>query len=204
MNTLRLSRFLPALVAAFMLTFAACDSNEPDPGGGGGEEEVISNVDMVLTPQGGSAVTVAAVFDENGERQSVGTVNLTAGTVYAVEINFRNRFEDDPEALDEEIKVEENIAHQLFVIPEGGVADDLTISGRNTDDAGQPLGTSFTLTVGDDADSGDVRLVLRHYEGDSDELVIQQKGDDLNPTTAETPGVVENDVNFTFPVSITS
>ena len=198
----RFPRFLPALAAALLLTFSACDSNDPGDDGGGGEEEVISNVDMVLTPQNGSAFTVAAVFDESGVLQSRETVNLTAGTVYSVEVNFRNRFEDDPEELDEEIKVEENIAHQLFVIPEGGVADDLTISDRNTDDAGQPLGTSFTLAVGDEADTGDLRVVLRHYEGDTDELVIEQKGDDLDLTTAEGPGVVENDVNFTFPVSI--
>lgn len=202
MHTLRISRFLPALVAAFMLTFAACDDNEPDDDGGAGEEEVISNIDMVVTPQGGSPVTFSAVFDEQGANPEIETVNLTAGTIYSVEINFRNRFEDDPEELDEEIKDEENIAHQLFVIPEGGVADDLTVSGRNNDDAGQPLGTSFTLTVGDDADSGDIRLVLRHYEGDTDELVIEQKGDDLDPTATEIPGVVENDVNFTFPATI--
>jgi hypothetical protein len=198
----RFPRFLPALAAALLLTFSACDSNEPDPDGGAGEEEVISNVDMVLTPQNGSAFTVAAVFDEEGVRQSVDPITLTAGTVYGVEVNFRNRFEDDPEELDEEIKVEENIAHQLYVIPEGGVADDLTISDRNADDVGQPLGTSFTLTVGGDAASGDLRVVLRHYEGDTDELVVEQKGDDLDPTTAEVPGVVENDVDFTFPVTI--
>ncbi len=203
MNTYPISARFGAFLLAFAFLFTACDSNDPGEGGGAGDEEVISNVDLVLTPQGGSAFTVAAVFDENSREVSIGTLTLTAGTVYAVEVNFRNRFEDDPEELDEEIKVEENIAHQLFAIPEGDVADDLTVSDRNTDDEGLPLGTSFTLTVGDGGDSGDLRVVLRHYEGDSEELVTQQKGGDLDPTDDQVPGVVENDVNFTFPVTIT-
>ena len=198
----RISARFGAFLLAFAFLFTACDSNEPDDDGGAGEEEVISNVGMVLKPQGGSAFTVAAVFDESGANPVIDTLNLTAGTVYSVEINFRNRFEDDPEELDEEIKEEENIAHQLFVIPEGGVADDLTVSDRNTDDEGLPLGTSFTLTVGDGSGSGVIRLVLRHYEGNTDALVTEQKGDDLTPTASEIPGVVENDVNFTFPVQI--
>ncbi|MEM1043686.1 MAG: hypothetical protein AAGI91_13795 [Bacteroidota bacterium] len=192
-----------ALLLAFAFLLTACDSNDPEPMGGAGEMEVISNVQMALTPQGGGApFTAEAVFNESSVQTSIDPVNLTAGTVYNVEFTFLNRFEDDPEELNEEITEEEDIAHQLFVIPEGGVADDLTISNRNNDRENQPLGTSFTLTVGDAADSGILRVVLRHYEGDSDALVIEQKGDDLDPTDVEIPDVVENDVNIEFAATI--
>ncbi|MEM6783915.1 MAG: hypothetical protein AAF624_09310 [Bacteroidota bacterium] len=198
------TRLFPLFLAALLLVvLPACDSEDPeDPIAG--EEEVISNVNITLTPVGGgAAVTAEAVFDEESVEVSIGALALTAGTTYNAVVVFTNRFEDDPLELNEEITEEEDIAHQIFIIPEGATTGSITISNRNDDSAGQPLGSEFTLTVTANASgSGTLRLVLRHYEGTTDTEVVAQKGDDLTPTAQEIPEVVENDVNFVYPVTI--
>ena len=203
MNTLRPSRFLPALVAALMLTFAACDSNEPDPDDGAGEEEVITLVRLALTPQGGgTAITADATFDEAGVLQNAATLALQAGTTYDVTIDLQNTLEDPPESITAEIRDEESDAHRFFYTPEGGVADQLIVANLDTDPNGDPLGLSFDLLVSDgDAASGTLRVKLRHYEEDAD-LPTDKRND--TATAPEVPGVVENDVNVAFPVTITS
>lgn len=192
------------LAALLLVVLPACDSEEPDGDPIAGDAEVFSNVEITLTPVGGGTAIVAdAVFDENGENGQIPNIALMAGTTYNVVIVFSNRFEDEPLELNEEITEEEDIAHQIFIIPEGATTGALTIDNRNEDSAGQPLGNEFTLDVAAGANgNGSIRLVLRHYEGDSDALVVEQKGDDLTPTAAEVPGVVENDLNFVYPVTV--
>ena len=199
MNTLRIPRFLPALVAALMLTLAACDSNEPDPDDGAGEEEVITLVRLTFgTPS--ATLTFDATFDEAGVLQNAETITLQAGTTYDVTIDLQNTTETPPESITAEIRDEEPDAHRLFYIPEGGVVGRLTVSNLDTDPNGDPLGLSFDLAVSDGGDaSGDLRVKLRHYEEDAN-LPDDKRND--TATAPEVPGVVENDVNVAFPVQI--
>ncbi|MEM8600562.1 MAG: hypothetical protein AAGF99_11635 [Bacteroidota bacterium] len=198
------TRLFPLFLAALLLVvLPACDSEDPEQEPVAGETEVFSNVEITLTPVGGGTAVVAdAVFDENGENGQIPTIALMPNTTYRGVVVFSNRFEDEPLELNEEITEVEDIAHQIFFIPEGATAGDLTISDRNDDSANLPLGNEFTLTVADNANgSGTLRLVLRHYEG-ADTEVSGQKAGDLTPTTTEIPEVVENDLNFTYPVTI--
>ena len=197
----RFPRFLPALAAALLLTFSACDSNEPAPFDGAGEEEVITLVRLTLTPQtGGAAVTANATFDEAGREVSIDTLNLEAGTTYEVAIDLQNTLEDPPESITAEIRDEEPEAHRFFYVPEGDVADNLTVSNLDTDPAGDPLGLTFDLEVtGGAGESGDLGVKLRHYEEDA--TLPDDKQNDT-ATAPEVPGVVENDVDIAFPVSI--
>ncbi|MEL6769702.1 MAG: hypothetical protein AAFP18_01400 [Bacteroidota bacterium] len=191
------------LAALLLVVLPACDSEDPDDEPIAGEEEVFSNVKITLTPVGGgTTITADAVFDENGENGQIPNIALMAGTAYNAVMEFSNRFEDDPLELNEEITEEEDVAHQIYLIPEGATAGALTISDRNVDSEGLPLGSEFTLTVAANGNgTGTLRLVLRHYEGNEDE-VSGQKAGDLVPTATEVPGVVENDLNFTYPVTI--
>ena len=195
----RFPRFLPALAAALLLTFSACDSNEPDPNGGAGEEEVITLVRLTL---GGPSSTIIAdaTFDEAGVLQNAETLNLQAGTTYEVSIDLQNTLEDPPESITEEIRDEEPEAHRFFYVPEGDVADNLTVANLDTDPNGDPLGLSFELTVtGGAGESGEFRVKLRHYEEDAT-LPDDNRAD--TATAPEVPGVVENDVDIAFPVTI--
>lgn len=198
----RVLRVLPVtLLAAMVFTMTACDSNEPDDDHGAGEEEVVTLVQLELTPgNGGAAFTVDAVFDEAGVLQSAQTIEVAPGVNYAVTIDLQNTLETPAESITAEIRDEEPDAHRLFYVGEGGVAGRLTISNFDTDPNGDPLGLSFDLAVSAGADaSGQFRVKLRHYEEDADLPADKQKDTASAP---EVPGVVENDVNFTFPIEI--
>ncbi len=202
MNTFSTFTRFGALLLAFAFLFTACDSNEPDDDDGAGEEEVITLVRLALTPQGGgAAMMVDATFDEAGVLQNAETLNLTAGTTYDVTIDLQNTLETPPESITEEIRDEEPDAHRFFYTPEGGVAGRLTVSGLDADPNGDPLGLSFDLAASaGGAATGQFRVKLRHYEEDAD-LPADKRND--TATADEVPGVVENDVDFTFPVAIT-
>ncbi|MEP0547171.1 MAG: hypothetical protein ABJF88_09570 [Rhodothermales bacterium] len=198
----RFPRFLPAFAAALLLTFSACDSNEPDPIDGGGEAEVITLVRLSLTPQGGGAAfTADATFDEAGVLQNAEMLNLQAGTTYDVAIDLQNTTVTPPESITAEIRDEEPEAHRFFYVPEGDVANALAVSGLDTDPNGDPLGLTFSLAVsaGSEGESGTFRVKLRHYEEDAN-----LPADKQNDTAAapDVPGVVDTDVDVVFPVSI--
>ena len=201
----RFPRFLPALAAALLLTFSACDSNEPDPDDGAGEEEVITLVRLTadaVDDDGNTTgrVIASARFDEAGVLESADPLPLQAGTNYDVSIEIQNTLEDPPEDITIEIRDEEPDAHRFFYTPEGDVADNLTVSNLDTDPNGDPLGLSFEVAVtGGEGESGEFRVKLRHYEEDAD--LPEDKQNDT-ATAPEVPGVVENDVDFTFPVTI--
>ncbi len=205
MNAITMNRsFRPlplALLAALLLTVSACDSNEPDPDDGAGEEEVITLVRLAFTPQGGGAAfTADATFDEAGVLQNAETINLQAGTTYDVTIDLQNTLESPPESITVEIRDEEPDAHRFFYTAEGGAAGRLIVSNLDTDPNGDPLGLTFDLAVSSGgAASGSFRVKLRHYEEDAN-LPADKRND--TATSPEVPGVVENDVDFTFPVQI--
>lgn len=195
----RFPRFLPALAAALLLTFSACDSNEPDPDDGAGEEEVITLVRV--TAVGPAATqTFDATFDEAGVLQNAETMTLQPGVTYDVSLDLQNTLEDPPDIITIEIRDDEPDAHRFFYTPEGDVADNLRVFGLDTDPNGDPLGLTFELEVTDgEGEDGRFRVKLRHYEENA-ELPEDKRND--TATAPEVPGVVENDVDFTFPVSI--
>lgn len=189
------------LVALLAVTLVACDSNDPDDDDGGGEVEVITLVQLTLTSKtGGISTTYDATFNEAGVLQNTETINLAAGTTYDVAIDLQNTTENPPESITAEIRDDEPDAHRFFYTAEGGVAGRITISNLDTDGNGDPLGLSFDLAVSSGgAATGNLRVKLRHYEEDAN-LPADKRTD--TATAPEVPGVVENDVNFTFPVSI--
>lgn len=185
---------------AFTLTLSACDSGEPDDDGAG-EEEVITLIRLTATPQGGgSAFTTDAVFDERGVLQTTQTLTLTPGRTYDVSIDLQNTTEDPPESITAEIRDEEPEAHRFFYRGEGGVASRVTVSNLDTDPNGDPLGLTFRVAVSAGAAAtGQFRVKLRHYEADA--TLPEDKRNDT-ADAAPVAGVVENDVDFTFPVSL--
>lgn len=199
LDLLRRLAFLPLLAGLLLVT--ACDSNDPDEDDSAGEEEVITLVRLTLTPQsGGSALIADANFDEAGVLQNAATLNLTPGTTYNVAIDLQNTLESPPESITSEIRDEEPEAHRFFYTAEGGVSDKITISNLDTDPNGDPLGLTFRLAVtGGSGDSGTFRVKLRHYEEDAN-LPTDKRND--TATAAARPDVVENDIDFVFPVVI--
>ena len=200
MNLYLVQRTLGWTLALFIVIYATgCDSTEPEESGGG-EEEVITDVNLILTPlDGGTPLTFNARFNEQAVEQSKDTLRLTAGTTYSGEIEFLNSFEN--EDITEEIRDEEPDAHRLFYTPGSGLADRITISDLSTDPNGDPLGVTFTVAVSaGEAAMGTFNVRLRHYE-DGAELPGTKQNDDGE---AQVPGVVENDVDVLFPVVLSA
>ncbi len=198
-RALRRLAFLPLLAGLLLVT--ACDSNDPDEDEGGGEEEVITLVRLTLSPQGGGAVVTAdANFDEAGVLQNAEPLILIPGATYNVAIDLQNTLESPPESITAEIRDEEPDAHRFFYTAEGAVSDNITISNLDTDPNGDPLGLTFQMAVvGGFNDTGTFRVKLRHYEEDAN-LPTDKRND--TATAAARPGIVENDIDFTFPVTI--
>ena len=126
------------------------------------EEEVITTLTITLTPTSGSTTVVTLKtqdLDGDGPNAPEVTVsgNLTAGAVYAGDMEFLNELESPAEDITEEIE-EEDLDHQVFYTLAGL---DATVEYANNDSAGNPLGTEFTLTAGT-ASSGSLTFTLIH------------------------------------------
>lgn len=199
---------LVALLVASALVLSACDSNEPDENAG--EQEVISDVIIAFDDPNTGAnpdVTAAAVFNSGGELQSTETIALDNGITYSVSIELENRFADTAEERDITAEIaEEDEEHRFFYRLEdaerGGspLAGILNITGLDTDGNGDPLGLSFNAeTVSGTQNTVYLRVKLRHYE---DEAVLPEDKQNDTIDAPEEPEVVENDVDFTFPLTV--
>ena len=202
MNPYLIKRTLGWALALVLVIYATgCDSTEPDEDDeGAGEEEVITDVNLILTPlDGGAPLTFNANFDEEGVEQSKDTLWLTAGATYSGQIKFLNSFEN--EDITVEIRDEEPDAHRLFYTPSDDLADRITVSDLSRDPNDDLLGITFNLAVSGAEDAtGTLNVKLRHYEDGAELPEAKQNDDGLS----EVPGVVENDANIDFPVVISA
>jgi hypothetical protein len=203
-STSSASRIIALLIASALI-FTACDSNEPDENAG--EQEVISNVTLTFTSNSSPDVTAEAVFNSGSELQSTETITLENGINYTVFIELENRFADTAAERDITAEIaEEDDEHRFFYRVEddstGGspLNGILNITGLDTDGNGDPLGLSFNAET-QSATQGDtfLRVKLRHYE---DEAVLPQDKQNDTIDAPEEPEVVENDVDFTFPLVV--
>ena len=178
-----------ALLLTLALLVAACDSTDPGEDGAG-EEEVISNVTISLeNTTDNSTVTAEAIFNEAGVKQSADTLRLTAGTTYQGTITLRDRFSN--EDITAEIE-DERDEHQFFYELLGELANAASIVITDTDSNGYPVGLSFSVNVAPvpDERSGDVRVVLGHYD---------ERPKEAGETISDIP---ETDIDFTYPAVI--
>ncbi|AFL85473.1 hypothetical protein Belba_2943 [Belliella baltica DSM 15883] len=189
---------LPVLLG---LTFA-CTSEEPTLEN---EEELITDVTLKFTQVDQTGVALAATFEvvasdteglELGGSPTIGTINLSPGLRYLVEVELFNSLEN--ENITEEIE-EEDDEHQFYFL--GSAFVDTPILTYVYDDAdgdGNPIGLRGYVTVAQIPvmNNGQFRLVLRH---------------DLNKnfTGANNPNFVdfvnaggETDLDIIFPVIV--
>lgn len=194
-----------ALLLASALIFAACDSNEPTENAG--EQEVISNVTLTFTSDSRPDVTAEAMFNSGSELQSTDTITLDTGINYSVFIELENRFADTADEQDITAEIaEEDDEHRFFYrVEDDSTGGDplpgiLTITGLDMDKNGDPLGLSFNAETQAASQSGAfLRVKLRHYEDDA-VLPDDKQNDTID--APEEPEVVENDVDFTFPLVV--
>ena len=175
-----------SLFALAGLVLTSCSDDDPEPVN---EEEVITTMTITLVPQGGgTAIQLQSRdLDGDGPEPPVITVsgNFSARTVYNGSIVLLNETETPPEDITLEVE-EEADEHQFFYTIGASLSGSTEYS--NVDGNGNPLGTEFTFSAGDES-TGDLSFTLRH------DLKKPNDG-----TLADAGG--ETDIAQTFPVGI--
>jgi hypothetical protein len=180
-----------AFLFLFVLTFSffACDDDEvviPV------EEELITNVTLVLVPQGGGTSITLTFSDLDGDGGIPPLIEggtLTENTVYNGTVSLSNASVSPAEDITLEI-MEEEQEHQFFYMAASTL--NLTIDYADQDADGNPLGLLTTFTTGA-ASTGNLTFVLRH-EPDKNAAGVPD-GDIANAGG-------ETDIEVAFPISI--
>jgi len=154
------------------------------------EEEVITTLNLTLTPADGGATVELSSRDLDGDGPNppeITVENLTANTVYNAVVEVLNEIEG--EDITEEV-AEEDDEHQFFYQAVGDVS--FTLEYNDADDDNNPLGIATTITTGAPG-SGNMVVVLRHLldkfaEGVADGDITNAGGD--------------TDVEVSFPIVI--
>jgi hypothetical protein len=155
-------------------------------------EELITNMTVVLTPQGGGDVVSLVFSDPDGDGAIAPMITggtLAANTVYDGVITLLNESESPAEDITEEIEAEQE-DHQFFFSTTGGL--NLSVSYADQDADGNPVGLLTTCTSGASS-SGNLTVILRH-EPNKDAVGV--KDGDITNAGGET------DIEVTFPIII--
>ena len=158
-------------LTAMVLMLAACGDDPNENGGGPGESEVITEVSLTLTPQGGGTPQTATITDPDGNgplapEPQEGTLVLAPGASYTGSVTFTDATKSPPEDITEEVE-EEAEAHRVFYTVDDAHAATVVVSDLDTDDNGAPLGLTFTLSAAEETVSGaegTINVVLSHYD----------------------------------------
>ena len=198
-----------AAVFAASLTFACADDDDASPTGpadpeeheedddhhGPGEEELITTLEITLTPSGGGIPATWRFRDldgEGGNAPVVDEVPVNAGTNYDGMLRVLNETESPPENITEEVE-EEAEAHQFFFQTlEGFSVATVEYADKESDyttnsGADHPVGLAFTLSVPDNAQNGLLRITLSHFD--------ETPKDGVNPSD-------ETDIDVIFQVRV--
>lgn len=175
--------FLLALLFSVSL-FTACDDDE---GGPDNTEELITTVQILLTPSSGSTVTyeIKDLDGPGGDAPTVATIDLQAGESYSFSVKFLDESDaSDVEDITEEV-MEEDLEHLACY---GNTGSMPAVENTSNDSAGDPLGLTGSFTVDAAATgAGTLSVVLKHEPDKAD---------------ADACSTGETDVEVTFGVTV--
>lgn len=194
MKTIKYS--ILALVA--LINLNSCSSDDDSTPEIINEEEVITTVELVLTPTTGNVVTLESKdLDGDGPNAPVLTVSgsLQAGMLYNGVVTLKNESVSPVEVINEEIE-EEADDHQFFYGITGGLDATVTYTDSENDylsnNSTNPVGLQFSLQA-NTASSGELTVILIHEPAKDAAGVVN--GDITNAAG-------ETDVEQTFNLSI--
>lgn len=171
------------ILGSSIFFFQSCRQDDPEPVN---EEELITTLQVTLTPSAGGSPVTLKFFDGDGEHGSMAplmTVSgpLTAGTGYSATIQLLNETLTPPEDVSAEVE-EEGSDHLICF----DTSANITVTYEDTDAGGLPLGLTTSWLTGA-AGPGEVTITLRHQAGTK---------------TGACPGAGDTDVEVTFNVSV--
>lgn len=181
--------FFSAFAGATLLLISCSDDPKPT-----NEEELITTLEVNLTPVGGGATVTLEFYDEDGDgsidpeytytpANPAGTAALlAANATYAASVELLNESETPAGIITQEI--EEEAEDHIFCFTIAGA--NLTVTEENKDANNLPVGLTSTWSTAT-ASSGTINIVLRHQPG---------------VKTGACPGPGDTDLDVTFNVSI--
>ncbi len=181
-----------SLGMSIALAFSSCKKDEiPDPFIPN-EEEIITTLNLTLTPAGGGTAIVLSFLDIDGDGPQAPVVtvsdSLSPNTEFTGSLLLLNETVSPADTINSEI-VAEAEDHQFFFIPQG---IDLSVDYDDSDSNGNPIGLSTIFQTGDSS-LGTITVVLRHEPDKTAEGVSQG---DISNAGGET------DIEATFDVVI--
>lgn len=171
----------------FTILFSSCEKTPIIPN----DEEVITTLRYSLSPSNGGTPVVLTFQDLDGDGGNAPTITdgaLEANQTYTGTLTLLNEAADPAEDISIEVK-EENLDHQFFFESTVG---GLTVQYNDTDDDGNPLGLSSTLTT-TAAGAGVLTITLRH---EPNKLASGVNNGDISNAGGET----DIEVNFNIDV----
>lgn len=165
------------LLASAFLLVSSCKKDNAEAPPEENEEEIITDIILTFSPQGGGAPITATAQDPDGEGvqdlEITKEIELAANTVYTMTISLENRIE--MEDITTEVE-EEGDEHMLFFAFTAGIFSDPSGDGNldnraddinynDTDQNGNPIGLSTTWTTGEVTTGASFTIVLKHQPG---------------------------------------
>ena len=192
---MKTSKLIVALfMAAFVVGCSDDDNDLPEPVN---QEEVITTMNVTLTPSSGDVVTFKSYdSDGDGPNEPIITINgpLKANTSYDGEVQLLNESDGSAKNTTEEI-MEEADEHQFFYA-HTGIDANFTYADTEASypplKGSNPVGIKFNLQTGE-AGSGTISITLIHEPEKNADGV---SGGDITNAAGET------DFTATFPVEI--
>lgn len=166
------------------------DHDDDDDHHGPGEEELITTLKLTLTPSGGGSTLTVQFQDLDGEGGNAPVVDrivVDAGTDYDGAVQVLNELESPPENITEEVE-EEAEAHQFFYQTLGGFSPATVAYADKESDyvsnsgADHPVGLAFTLSVPENAQNGQFRVILSHFDDVAKDGETQSDETDIDVT----------------------
>lgn len=171
------------ILTSSIIFFQSCRQDDPEPVN---EEELITTLQVILTPAAGGPPVTLKFFDADGEYGSMAPVitvsgPLKAGAGYSAAIQLLNETLTPPADISAEVE-EEGSDHLICF----DTSANITITYEDTDAGGLPLGLTTSWLTGA-AGPAEVTIALRHQAGTK---------------TGACPGAGDTDVEVTFNVAI--
>ncbi len=163
------------------------------------EEEVINEIVLTFTPEGGGSAITATWFDADGDgigNPTIDDIDLAPNTTYEMAITLANTLEGEDITAEIEEEDDEHMFFFAFTMdvfsdPAGdGNFDNRSdaVNYNDQDDNGQPVGLSTNWTTGAASSGAEFRVILKHQPG-------------LKTATSDAT-VGGTDVDIEFPLSI--
>lgn len=154
-----LSKIIGISVIGILLFSCSDDDNEtPEVVN---EEEVITTMNVSLTPQGGGTTITLQSQDLDGDGPDAPVItvsgNLTGFTTYEGSIELLNETVDPTEDITEEVE-EEAEEHQFFYATTGSLGN---VTYTDADANANPIGITFLMST-QQPGAGTIAITLRH------------------------------------------